>query len=129
MAAVSGDEREAAAIDALRRAGARFAFVHGSRAWGGPVATSDLDVGAWWAGRAPATWDVAMPDDVDLVVLDDRTPLELAGRIARRGRLLFDDDPPARVIWTATTRKLYADEAPRMAESRRTFLEARASGR
>lgn len=126
---MGSEELEAATVAALRRAGARFAFVHGSRAWGHPPAVSDLDVGAWWAGPAPAPWEVAVPDGVDLVVLDRRTPLELAGRIARRGRLLFDDDPPARVTWMATTRKLHADEQPRMAEARRTFLEARARGR
>ncbi|GAA4981385.1 hypothetical protein GCM10025792_29550 [Pseudonocardia tropica] len=39
----------------LRGAGARFAFVHGSRAAGGrPRAASDLDVAAWWPDAVAA---------------------------------------------------------------------------
>jgi len=49
---------------------------------------------------------------VDLLVLDG-APLELAGRVATQGRLLFDDDPSARVEWEATTRKIWFDERPR----------------
>ncbi len=52
---------------------------------------------------------VLLPPGVDLVVLNG-APLELAGRIALHGLVLFDDDPPARIRWTATTRKIYADE-------------------
>jgi hypothetical protein len=54
----------------------------------------------------------------------DGAPLELAGRVAMGGRLLFDDDPPARVQWEATTRKIYSDEAARIACARRDFAEA-----
>ncbi len=54
-----------------------------------------------------------MPPGVDLLVLD-HAPLELAGRVAARGRLLFDDDPVSRVRWEATTRKIYFDELPRI---------------
>ncbi len=120
------DETEV--VEALRRAGARFAFVHGSRAEGTARADSDLDVGAWFGTEPPAPWEVAVPDGVDLVILDD-APLVLAGRIAARGRLLFDDDPRARVEWVATTRKVHADERPRLDLARRTFLEERARGR
>ncbi|MCD2196137.1 hypothetical protein LQ327_22450 [Actinomycetospora endophytica] len=65
---------------------------------------------------------------MDLLVLDD-APLELAGRVAIRGELLFDDDPVARVRWVATTRKIYLDELPRIERSRREFLEAVRRGR
>lgn len=120
---------ETGVIEALRGAGARFAFVHGSRADGTARADSDLDVGAWFGTTdPPAPWEIAVPDGVDLVVLD-RAPLILAGRIALDGRLLFDDDPRARVEWVATTRKIYADERPRLDLARRTFLEERARGR
>lgn len=117
---------EAAVADALRRAGARFAFVFGSRAGSDASAhpNSDLDVAAWWAGapaRAPAPWDVPVPDGVDLVVLN-RAPLELAGRVAQQGRLLFDDDPPARVEWQATTRVVYLDEEDRQRQLDRLFF-------
>jgi hypothetical protein len=119
---------EAAVVAALRGAGARFAFVHGSRATGEARPDSDLDVAAWWGADAPAPWDVELPPQVDLVVLD-KAPLWLAGRIALHGRLLFDDDPPARVTWQADTRLIYLDELPTMQASQREWLEAVARGR
>jgi len=119
---------EAEVIAALRGAGARFAFVHGSRATGLPPPDSDLDVAAWWGATAPDPWEVLLPPRVDLVVLDN-APLWLAGRIALHGRLLFDDDPPARVVWQADTRLIYLDELPATRASRREWLEAVASGR
>lgn len=101
--------------DALRSAGARFALVHGSRASGTARPDSDLDVGAWWGERAPASWEVDVPPGVDLVMLDT-APLWLSGRVAQEGRLLFDDDPPARVRWQADTRLRYLDEIPAIRE-------------
>jgi hypothetical protein len=108
-------ETAAAVAGALRTAGARFAFLHGSRTSGGTRSGSDVDVAGWWGDGAPPAWDVALPADVDLLVLDT-APLELAGRVALRGWLLFDDDPPARVSWQAQTRL------------DRIFLESRAGG-
>lgn len=103
-------------VDALRAAGATFAFVHGSRAHGAPRRpAADLDVGAWWDDAAPEPWDVSLPPHIDLVVLNS-APLWLAGRIALDGRLLFDDDPPARVAWQADTRLRYLDEIPAVRE-------------
>jgi hypothetical protein len=46
---------------------------------------------------------------------------ELAGRVAARGRLLFDDYPVSRVRWEATTRKIYFDELPRITRAHREF--------
>lgn len=112
----------------LRAAGARFAFVHGSRAHDPGRGGSDLDVAAWWGANAPAAWTLKLPNDVDLLVLDD-APLWIAGRVAQRGRLLFDDDPPTRVRWQADTRLEYLDEAPQRAESQAVYLEAVARGR
>ncbi|MEQ3551197.1 nucleotidyltransferase domain-containing protein [Pseudonocardia nematodicida] len=120
--------RREAAVPALRAAGARFAFVHGSRASGGsPRPDSDLDVAAWWPGEAPASFEVDLGPGVDLLVLNG-APLELAGRVAMHGDLLFDDDPPARVRWVATTRKIYSDELPRITRAHREFLETMRSG-
>ncbi len=65
---------------------------------------------------------------VDLVVLNG-AGLELAGRIALEGEILFDDDPPARVRWVATTRKIWLDEKPRFERAHRDFLGAVANGR
>jgi hypothetical protein len=120
------DER--AVATALRQGGASFAFVHGSRAEGeGTRRDSDLDVGAWWANDPPYSWEVRVPGYVDLVVLN-RAPLWLAGRVAQHGRLLFDDDPAARVAWQADTRLQYVDELPYIRERSRQHLEQLATG-
>lgn len=62
---------------------------------------------------------------VDLLVLDD-APLELAGRVAASGRLLFEDDRPARIDWQAQTRIVYFDEEWRQEWITEAFLEAHA---
>jgi len=119
---------EDAVVEALRRAGARFALVHGSRAEGDRARSdSDLDIGAWWAEAPPASWDVDLPSYVDLVVLND-APLWLAGRIAQHGRILFDDDRRARVAWQADTRLRYVDEIPYIRERYRQRREQLAGG-
>jgi hypothetical protein len=122
------DVSDADVVAALRRAGARFAFAHGSREAGTAGPDADFDVGAWWGDGAPASWDVGLPDGVDLLVLDG-APLELAGRVAMQGRLLFDDDPPARVRWQAQTRLMYLDEEDRQRRLDQVFLRSRARGR
>lgn len=115
-------------IAVLRGAGASFGFLHGSRAEGTPRPSSDVDVAAWWPQEAPPSFEVELPAGVDLLVVNS-APLELAGRVAVRGVLLFDDDPPARVRWVATTRKIYFDEQPRMLRAHREFAESRRRGR
>jgi predicted nucleotidyltransferase len=120
------------AVEALRAAGARFAYLHGSMVSGTARPDSDVDVAAWWdtGGRdetAPVSFDVDLPAGIDLLVLN-RAPLEIAGRVAVNGRLLFEDDAAARVRWEATTRKIYFDELPRLTRAHREFLESRARG-
>lgn len=88
------------AIETLRQAGAVFAFLHGSTVTGRAGPTSDLDVAAWWRSEAPPSFEVLLPSAVDLMILNT-APLELAGRVAVHGVLLFDDDPAARVHWVA----------------------------
>ena len=39
------------------------------------------------------------------------------------------DDPPSRVHWVATTRKIYFDEQPRMLRAHREFAESLRRGR
>lgn len=122
---------ESAIVEVLRAAGARFAFAFGSRVDGSARRGSDLDVAAWFGDPDVAWWEIAarLPSNVDLVALD-AAPLELAGRVALHGRLLFDDDPARRVAWQATTRAIYLDEVPRVTEARRIFAEgARNRGR
>ena len=107
----------------LREAGAAFAYLHGSRVTGGATPRSDVDVAAWWPHDPPLASDVQLPVGYDLMVLND-APLELRGRVAATGRLLFEDDPVARVHWEATTRKVWFDERPRFERSHREFLAA-----
>lgn len=124
MASVINVPEERAVAAALRAAGARFAFVHGSRAGDQRHrADSDLDVAAWWLAEPPQPWSIGLPAHVDLVVLN-RAPLWLAGRIALHGRLLFDDDRSHRVAWQADTRRMWLDERPRVRQSQREFREA-----
>jgi hypothetical protein len=68
-----------------------------------------------------------LPEGVDLLVLD-AAPLELAGRVALHGVLLFDDDPPARVRWQAHTRLVYLDEEERQRRLDRIYRAGRRRG-
>lgn len=113
----------AEAVAVLRQAGARFAYLHGSRAAGRSRAGSDIDIAAYFGGSPPNSFDVLLPPAVDLLVLDD-APLELAGRVAAGGKLLFEDDQVARIRWEAMTRKIYFDELPRITRAHREFAAA-----
>lgn len=115
------EQRTAEAVATLRSAGAAFAYLHGSRARGTQRSGSDIDLAACFGPGAPQSFEVLLPAGVDLVVLD-HAPLELAGRIALEGVLLFEDDPAARVRWESTTRKIYFDELPRIRRSHEEFL-------
>lgn len=117
----------AAAVAELRRAGARFAYLHGSRASGRYRADSDIDIAAYFGDRPPNSFDILLPPGVDLLILDD-APLELAGRVAVGGKLLFEADKVARVRWEAKTRKIYFDELPRITRAHREFAAATAKG-
>lgn len=117
-------------VEILRAAGATFAFLHGSttREPGSQSPARDLDVGAWWVSDPPPSFAVVLPPGVDLTVLNT-APLELAGTIAARGHLLFDDDPVQRVRWQSTTRKIYFDERPRLERAHREFAQSVLDGR
>jgi predicted nucleotidyltransferase len=113
----------AEAVAALRQAGARFAYLHGSRAAGRQRVDSDIDIAAYFGGHPPNAFDVLLPPRVDLLVLDG-APLELAGRVAIGGQLLFEDDQVSRVRWEAMTRKIYFDELPRITRAHQEFAAA-----
>jgi predicted nucleotidyltransferase len=118
------DIRAAAAAEesvaVLRQAGARFAYLFGSRADGSHRPESDIDIAAYFGDQPPNSFDILLPAGVDLLVLDN-APLELAGRVAVGGKLIFEDDLIARVRWEATTRKIYFDELPRIMRAHREF--------
>jgi len=92
MTGIDTPEVRRRTIEALRFAGAAFAFLHGSAAEtaGSQQTPRDLDVGAWWPSDPPPAFAVTVPAGVDLAVLNT-APLELAGRIAARGQVLFDE--------------------------------------
>jgi uncharacterized protein len=127
-AATTPDDELAALATLLREAGGRFAFLHGSRVTGGSRPHSDVDVAVWFGGPSD---DLALlgrlPAGVDLLVLDD-APLELAGRVAMHGKVLFERDPAERIEWQATTRKIYLDEQPRIERARADFAAAHRDG-
>jgi len=120
--------RTAEAIEALQRHGAVFAYLHGSRANNTARPTSDIDIAAYFSGQPPQAFEVLLPAGVDLLVLNE-APLELTGRVALHGRLLFEADRPMRVAWEATTRKIYLDELPRITRAHKEFAEAVRRGR
>jgi hypothetical protein len=99
---------------ALRHAGAIFAFLHGSWVAGINRPDSDVDVAAWF-DRPVDAWEVTLPSGCDLLVLDT-AGLELAGRVAQQGVLLVDEHPPVRVAWQADHAKRYLDEVHRRRE-------------
>lgn len=117
------DRRTAEAVEALKSRRAVFAYLHGSRAAGTAGPDSDIDIAAYFAGQPPQVFEVLLPAGVDLVVLNG-APVEIAGRVALEGELLFESDPAARVVWEATTRKIYFDELPRLNRAHREFAEA-----
>ena len=104
----------------LRRHGVTCAYLFGSHADGTATATSDVDIAV--GGDDVDDWSLrgALPDTVDLLVLD-AAPELLAGRVASRGRVILDDDPPARVTWESRMRKLHADGRFRREQYRKDF--------
>jgi len=81
-----------------------------------------------FSGQPPQAFKVLLPAGVDLLVLNEAA-LELTGRVALHGRLLFEADRPTRVAWEATTRKIYLDELPRITRAHKEFAEAVRRGR
>lgn len=109
-------------IELLKSHGAKLIYLFGSRARDAVRADSDWDFAALFDGDVDeALINGHLPAGVDVLVLD-RAPLELAGRVAMEGRLLFEADPPLRVRWEATTRKIYLDERPRVEQARKDFV-------
>lgn len=115
------------AVAVLGEYGALFGYLHGSRGRGSARPDSDVDLAAYFAEPVPAAFDVPLAAGIDLIVLN-HAPLELRGRIALRGRLVFEVDASRRADWEAMTRKIYLDELPRLTRSHREFIEAVSRG-
>jgi predicted nucleotidyltransferase len=49
----------------LRNAGARFAYLHGSRTSGQYRLDSDIDIAAYFGGHPPNAFDILMPPGVE----------------------------------------------------------------
>lgn len=111
----------AAVEQVLAAAGARFAYLFGSRATGGHDTSSDADVAVMPAGPPDLLAEAQLADRlaaamgvprVDLVDLR-RASLRLrGGRILERNRLLYSADEPGRVAYEVRTRSEYFDFRP-----------------
>jgi len=110
-------------LTTLRAAGARFALLFGSHARGDAHEGSDLDIAAYFTEPAPASFEVLLPAGVDLVVLN-RASLAITGPVSFEGVPILRDDEAALINWLAMTRKIYADELPRI---RRSIAEYQAA--
>jgi len=91
-----------------------------------PVANQGMKASR--SSRQTQKFDILLSPGIDLLVLDG-APLELAGRVALYGRLVFEADPRTRVVWEATTRKIYLDELPRITKAHQEFADAVRRGR
>jgi predicted nucleotidyltransferase len=111
------------ALARLQAAGAVAVYLHGSQANHTATKLSDIELAALFPDPAPLSFELDLPPEVDLLVLNG-APLEIAGRIACGGTLVLEVDPLQRVHWEATTRKIYLDEKYRIERSHREFLEA-----
>lgn len=105
------------------------AYLFGSRVEGRERPGSDHDVAVLFAGTPP--WDATVrlgaalepvlgttTDVVDL----DTADLELRGRVAEKGRLLFSADEPRRVRFEVDARMRWIEFRPVLAETTAAFL-------
>lgn len=116
--------------EALAQAGVRFAYLFGSRVTGAATERSDADVAVMPSAalglreRTCLATELASAvgvADIDLVVLD-RAPLELRGRVVQEGRLIYSVDEPARVSFEVQTRSAYLDYLPTLRSLQRAYI-------
>ncbi|NWJ70665.1 nucleotidyltransferase domain-containing protein [Pseudonocardia sp. ICBG1122] len=106
-----------------------MAYLFGSRATGTARPDSDHDVAVLFAGEpAPVATELLAADlaarlgtGVDVVDLG-RAGLELRGRVAESGRLLFSADEVARVRFEVDARMCWIEFRPVLEETTRSFL-------
>lgn len=106
------------------------AYLFGSRAEGTATETSDHDVAVLFATGEPAfTATVQLGADlaaewgtaVDVVDLD-RATLELRGRVAEQGRLLYSRDEPRRVRFEVDARLRWIEFRPVVRATTASYL-------
>jgi predicted nucleotidyltransferase len=103
--------------------GVRVAYLFGSQATGRARPDSDVDIAVLWGDDVPrsdyfrrrleligAMMDLFRTNDVDVVVLNEATPL-LAVEVLRHGRLLYNVDDRLRVEFQVRTVQVYRDTA------------------
>jgi tetratricopeptide (TPR) repeat protein len=104
-----------AIVAVLRRHGALFAFHDHQPPALSSMPGTDRTIAAWFDPDRPLL-DPSMVGSeigpvVDRVEVLNTAPLEAGHRIARTGRLILDDDRPARVAWLADIRMVALDQA------------------
>jgi len=115
----------------LERAGVVVAYLFGSRAGGRHRASSDADI-AVLTDRPMGLLEQEMLADrlaramrvpeVDIVMLD-RSPLELRGRVIQEGRPIHSSDEPRRVAFEVRTRSEYFDFLPTLEAHTARFIK------
>jgi uncharacterized protein len=110
--------------------GVAVAYLFGSRAEGTAGPASDHDVAVLFSQPEPALDATArlasdlsavVGTDVDVVDLD-RAELELRGRVAERGQLLYSADEPRRVRFEVDARLRWIEFRPVVQETTRAYL-------
>lgn len=107
-----------------------YAWLFGSRATGRARANSDVDLAVGLSGgvrleplsdlyeRVVAAIDAVVPAErVDLIALDERTPVALRHQVFRHGRLLFAKDRERLVALRALTAREWGDSEPKRREA------------
>lgn len=110
--------------------GVAVAYLFGSRAEGTARPQSDHDVAVLFTRAEPAfdaterlAADLAAPLGTRVDVVDlARADLELRGRVAESGRLLFSADEAARVRFEVDARIRWIEFRPVVEETTRSFL-------
>jgi uncharacterized protein len=128
---VSAEGLPGPAADAVFAAnGVAVAYLFGSRAEGTARPDSDHDVAVLFADPEPAldaterlgaALQPLVRTPVDVVDLD-RAGLELRGRVAERGRLVWSADEPRRVGFEVDARLRWIEFRPVLEETTRSYL-------